>query len=153
MVHLDDLVNAFATTLGNIPALVADLAAVDPIVPYIDLNSAANSVSKAIYQMQPGQVLVVWRSTALTQGEMSKWDHRVEICVRALPDHSDLTLINEIMEGVPVPGDGMIWRLCPIMAGLLPTQVTEITRETDTEGVDYGVILTSTLETGDWPNP
>jgi hypothetical protein len=153
MVHLDDLVNAMTTTLSNIPELVADLAPVDPIVGYIDNNPVSNSVAKAIYQMQPGQVLVIWRSTTLAEGTMSKWDHRMEICVRALPGRSDLALIDEIMEGVPIPGDGLIWRICPIMDGLLPTLVTEITRETDTEGVDYGVILTSTLETGDWPNP
>jgi hypothetical protein len=153
MRHLDDLVNAMTTTLTNIPELVADLAALDPVKGYIDLNPTSNSVDKAIYQMQPGQVLVIWRSSTLSQGTMSKWDHRIEICLRSLPDHSDLTLIDEIMDGVPVPGDGLIWRTCPILPGLLPTEVTEITRATDTEGVDYGVILTSTLETGDWPRP
>jgi hypothetical protein len=153
MVHLDDLVNAMTTTLLNIPELVADLAPAEPIVGYIDSNPTSNSVDKAIYQMQPGQVMVIWRGTALSEGEMSKWDHRMEICVRSLPGHSDLTLIDEIMQGVPNPGDGLIWRFCPIMAGLLPTKVTDISRATDSEGVDYGVILTSTLETGDYPNP
>lgn len=146
--------NAMVNTLLAIPALVADLALVDPVKGYIDLNPTANSVDKAIYQMQPGQVLVIWRSTSLiAEGSMSKWDHRLEICVRALPDHSDLALIDEIMQGIPQYGDGLIWRQCPILEGLLPTNVTEITRATDTEGVDYGVLLTSTHETGDWPNP
>jgi hypothetical protein len=153
MRHLDDLVNAMAQTLLNIPELVADLAPVDPVRGYIDLNPTANSTDKAIYQMQPGQVLVIWRGTAESEGTMSRWDHRMEISVRALPGNSDLKLIDEIMEGVPVPGDGQIWRLCPILPGLLPTNVTDITRATDAEGVDYCVIVTSTLETGDWPKP
>lgn len=153
MVDLSDLINAMATTLSGIPALVAQLAPVDPIQAYIDLNPTANSVDKAIYQMQPGQLLVVWTETRLERETMSKWSHSVEICVRSLPDQSDLVLINAIVGGVPNPGDGMVWRNCPIMSGLLPTEITAIGRRTDTEGVDYAVIQTETAETGDWPNP
>ena len=153
MRHLADIVNAMAQSFLSIPPLVADLNPVDPVKAYIDRNSTSNSTEKAIYQMQPGQLLLIWRASLLTETDMSKWDHRVDICVRALPGHSDLTLIDEIMEGVPVPGDGMWWRNCPLLPGLYATKVTEITRETDTEGVDYGVIRTSTLETGDYPNP
>jgi hypothetical protein len=153
MIRLADLINAMVSTLSAIPELVADLAATDPIVGYIDSSPTRNSVEMAIYQMQPGQILVIWRGSTLREADMSKWDHRVEICVRALGGKSDLTLIDEIMAGVPVPGDGMVWRNCPILPGLLPTTIVDITRATDTEGVDYGVIQTSTLETGDWPNP
>lgn len=152
MVSRRDLVNAMATTLANIPELLAILAPVDPIRAYIDSNPISNSVDKATYQMQPGQVMVVWIETRLQSEMMSKWSHIVEICYRSLPDQSDLDLGDTIMAGVPNPGDGMVWRNCPVMAGVLPTNVTEITRRTDTEGVDYQVILTQTAETGDWPN-
>lgn len=153
MIKLSDLVNAMAQTLVNIPELLADLAPVDPVKAYIDFNPTSNSVEKAIYQMQPGQVLVLWVETALVTEAMSKWSHRVEICVRAMRDHSDYDLIDDILQGVPVPGDGLIWRMCPIMPGVLPTDVIGITRRTDSEGVDYAVIQTETAETGDWPLP
>lgn len=153
MIKLSDLVTAMAQTLANIPELVADLAATDPVKAYIDFNPTSNSVEKAIYQMQPGQLLVVWVETALITEAMSKWSHRVEICLRSMRDHSDYDVIDLIMSGVPVPGDGLIWRLCPIMPGVLPTDVLGITRRTDAEGVDYAVIQTETAETGDWPNP
>lgn len=153
MVNLTDLVNAMATTLAGIPELVAALAPTNPIVAYIDTNPLRNSVSKAIYQMQPGQLLVVWNETRLERETMSKWNHVVEIYVRSLPGASDLDLIDLIVAGVPNPGDGMVWRNCPIMNGLLPTEVTTIGRHTDTEGVDYAVIQTETAETGDWPKP
>jgi hypothetical protein len=153
MIDYIDLTNAMAAKLGSIPDLVAMLAPEDPIQPYIDMNPVKNSVATAIYQMQPGQLLVVWTDTVMERGTMSKWLHVVEICVRALPGQSDLTLIRTILNGVPYPGDGLIWRMCPIMPGLLPTDVLRIERRTDTEGVDYGVILTETAETGDWPFP
>jgi hypothetical protein len=153
MIKLSDLVTAMAQTLANIPELVANLAATDPVKAYIDFNPTSNSVEKAIYQMQPGQLLVFWVETALITEAMSKWSHRVEICLRSMRDHSDYDLIDLIMSGVPVPGDGLIWRLCPIMPGVLPTDVLGITRRTDAEGVDYAVIQTETAETGDWPNP
>lgn len=153
MIDLTAMVNAMATTLSNIPELIAELAAANPVVAYIDTNPIRNSVSKARYQMQPGQVMVAWLETIFQQDEMSAWSHRLEIYVRAMRDHSDLELIQKIMNGVPSPGDGQCWRRCPIMNGLLPTNVLNINRVTDEEGIDYAVILTETAETGDWPLP
>ena len=153
MIRLPDLVNAMAAMLSSIPDLMAQLATDQPVQAYIDLNPVANSVDKAIYQLEPGQLLVAWTGTRLERGTMSKWAHVVEIVVRALPDASILDLIDSILAGVPYPGDGMVWRNCPLLAGLLPTEVLAIGRRTDAEGVDYGVIETETLETGDWPNP
>jgi hypothetical protein len=153
MIGLASFVNAMAATLAAVPELAAILAAVDPVVPYIDRNPTANSVEKAIYQMQPGQLLIVYRGTDLTEGEMSKWTHGVDICLRSLPGSSDLDLLDAIMAAVPNPGDGMVWRNCPLLDGLLPTKVVRISRPTDTEGVDYMLIETATAETGDWPNP
>lgn len=153
MVNLVDLTNAMADTLANVPELAAALAPVDPVRAYIDMNPNDNQVDQAIYEMQPGQLLVIWTDSALQRGEMTRWLHTVEICVRAPSGASNLDLINLILGGVPVPGDGMIWRNCPIMPGLYPTEIAAISRRTDTEGVDYGVIITETAETGDWPFP
>ena len=153
MIDLIELVTAMATTLSNIPELVTELAPVDPVIAYLDANPLRNSVTKARYQMQPGQVMVAWLETIFQQDEMSAWSHRIEIYVRAMRDHSDLELIQKIMNGVPIPGDGQIWRICPILTGCLPTNVLNINRVTDEEGIDYAVILTETAETGDWPRP
>lgn len=153
MISRRELVIAMANTLANIPELVEVLAETDPVKPYIDFNPSSNSVEKAIYQMQPGQLLVMWTETALIVENMSKWSHRVEICGRAMKEHSDMDLGDLIMQGVPVPGDGMLWRQCALLPGCLPTNVEGILRRTDTEGVDYAVIVTETAETGDWPWP
>jgi hypothetical protein len=153
MIGIIDMVNAFAQTFTAIPEIVALLAPTSPVVAYVDLNPTANSVEKAIYQMQLGQLLIIYRGTDLTEGEMTKWTHTVEICLRSLPGESNLDLIDAVMAGVPNPGDGMVWRNCPLLDGLLPTKVTRIARNTDTEGVDYMLIETTTAETGDWPNP
>jgi hypothetical protein len=153
MIKRRDLVNAMAQTMLNIPEVMAELAATDPVRAYIDFNPGSNSVEKAIYQMQPGQLMVVWVDTAMVIETMSRWSHRVEIYVRAMKEHSDMDLGDLVVAGIPVPGDGQIWRLCPIMPGVLPTDVLGLSRRTDTEGVDYAVILTETAETGDWPQP
>lgn len=153
MIKRRDLVNAIADTLAKIPEVMADLAPTDPVRAYIDFNPTSLSVEQAIYQMQPGQLLVVWVETAMVVETMSKWSHRVEICLRAMKGHSDLDLGDLVLNGVPIPGDGLIWRMCPVMPGVLPTDVLGLTRRTDTEGVDYAVIQTETAETGDWPLP
>jgi hypothetical protein len=152
MIKRADFLNAMGQTLANIPELVALLAPDAPIGVYPEI-ATRNSVEKFIYQMQPGQLLVIWTESLLTRANMLKWDHRVEICFRALPGNSEFDIGDAIMAGVPVPGDGQIWRLCPIMPGVLPTEVGALTRRMDSEGVDYHVIATETAETGDWPYP
>jgi hypothetical protein len=151
LVDLIALTNAFVDTLRLIPQLVADLdqGSPDSIVPYIDVNPQRNSWTAAIYQMKPGTVMVIWQETLLTEGEMSAWMHRVQFCVRAQRGASAMTLLNDIVNGVPDPGNTLRWRFCPVMDGVLPTNVTEIARLTDEEGIDYFVITTETRETGD----
>lgn len=140
-----------ADTLQSIPDLVAalDEASPDSIIPYIDENPKRNSVSNAIYRQRPGTVLVCWQETQFNQGDMEPWSHRIELYVRAAPGSSALTLIDLIVNGVPDPGDGLRWRYCPIMAGVLPTNITGIARLIDEEGIDYFVIQTETPEPGD----
>ena len=152
MVDLIDLTEAFAATLQAIPEVVTLLGG-DPaaIVPYIDNNPDQNSVSAATYEMKPGSILVVHISTQLAQGQtMAKWMHSVHFLLKAASGESTLRLANAIVDGAPNPGDGQIWRRCAIMDGLDPTEVIEISRETDTEGIDYHLIKTETTETGDY---
>jgi hypothetical protein len=153
MSRLVDITNAMANTLASIPALVAALAPVNPIQPYIDLTPQRASTDQAIYQMQPGQLLVLWRESVMTTGAMTRYSHTVHICVRALQGGSDLDLIDLIMTGVPEPGDGLPWLRCPILPFAMPTEVPRIGRDTDTEGIDYGLIVTETAEVADWPLP
>ena len=60
-----------------------------------------------------------------------------------------LDLIDKIINGIPVPGDGLRWRYCPVMPGVLPANITDITRPSDTEGIDYHSIVMEIKETGD----
>jgi hypothetical protein len=151
MLSYIDLTNAMVAMLQAIPQLVADLAnqSPDSIIGYIDVQPTRNTVAAAIYSQPPGTVIVVWDETMLTEGEMSMWLHRVKFYLRAQRDQSVYTLIEDIMNGAPVPGDGQRWRYCPVMAGLDPTQVMRIARETDPEQIDIIVIETETKETGD----
>ena len=150
MVSYIDLTNAIVSTLALIPELVAALGG-DPanIVGYIDRNPDFNSTALAIYKQKPGSVMVIWQETLLTQGEMEAWVHQFVIFVRAARGNSPLDLIDLIINGIPVPGDGLRWRYCPVMPGVLPTNVTDITRPADTEGIDYHSIVCEIKETGD----
>ena len=150
MVNFIDLTNAIVGTLALIPELVAALGG-DPanIVAYIDRNPDFNSTSLAIYRQKPGSVLVIWQESVITQGEMEGWLHQFVIFVRASRGNSPLDLIWLIVNGVPVPGDGLRWRYCPVMQGVLPANLTPVTRPMDAEGIDYYSIVCEIKETGD----
>lgn len=153
MVTQRNLVEAMAAKLALIPEVMALLAAENPIDAYIDSNPTRNEVDLAIRQMQSGQLLLIWKDTILQTGTMGKWLHTVDICVKPLEDQSYMDLIAAVVNGVPNPGDGMYWRNCPLLDGVYPTSVTRQAWETNTEAVNYGLIVTETLETGDYPNP
>ena len=150
MVKFIDLTNAIVSTLAAVPELVAALGG-DPgnVIGYVDENPDRNSVSLAIYRQKPGTVMVIWQETLLTEGDMEGWLHQFVIFVRAARGGSPLDLIDKIINGVPVPGDGQRWRYCPVMPGVLPTNITDITRPSDTEGIDYHSIVCEIKETGD----
>ncbi len=150
MVKYTDLTNAIVSTLASIPELVAALAG-DPanVIAYIDRNPDSNSVNLATYRQKPGTVLVIWQETLLTRGDMEGWVHQFVIFVRAARGESPLDLIDLIINGVPVPGDGLRWRYCPVMPGVLPTDIIDILRPSDTEGIDYHTIVCEIKETGD----
>ena len=150
MVKRSDLTNAIANTLATIPELVAALNG-DPanIVAYLDRNPDNNSVSAAVYKQKPGSILVIWQESLLTQGDIEGWQHQFVIFIRAARGESALDLGDLIINGVPVPGDGLRWRYCPVMPGVLPTDIPTITRPSDTEGIDYHSIVCEIKETGD----
>lgn len=143
------MTNAFVDTFRRIPPLVAALNG-DPnnIRPYIDINPDANSLSDATYQMEPGTLLVVHTETNFVEGEITALQHIVNILIRAPREASNQKLATLLINGVPDPGDGLNWMLCPVMSNLLPTNLVSIGRETDTEGIDYHVVVTATKETG-----
>jgi hypothetical protein len=153
VVSLIAITNAMVDTLKAIPELVALLEGglATNIVGYIDVNPTRNSMSNAVYQMPAGSLLVVWNGTTLESGEMAAWYHVLQIYVRARRGDSALAIIDALVDGIPIPGDGLRWRYCPIMDGLLPTEVRDVARLIDEEGIDYFAVTTFTQETGDTP--
>ena len=152
MISPTDVVNAMVTTLQSIPTLTALLVdGTNSIVGYIDVNPLKNSVLKARYQMAAGSLLLVWNGVTLAEvgATIFAWKHAVMIYVKSQKNASDLDLIEAVIQGIPIPGDGLRWRYCPIMDGMLPTEVTAVNRIVDQEGIDYFVVVTSTQETGD----
>jgi hypothetical protein len=149
VIDLVQLTDATVTTLRSIPELVTALERPENITGYVDLNPDRNSVSKAIYQMPPGSVLVVWQETLFAASSTEGWNHRFQIFVRARRGESSLNLLRLLVNGVPNPGDGLCWRFCPVMSGVLPTEIPEITRMADEEGIDYFAITAETQEVGD----
>ena len=150
MVDLIALTNATVDAFQRIQPLVDALGG-DPaaIKGYIDSNPDKNSWSAALYQMAPGTILVIWQETTFEAAEITAWMHRFQYFVRARRGESALALIQLLVNGIPVPGDGLIWRFCPLMDGVLPTEVTEISRLTDSEGIDYFAVTAAINETGD----
>jgi hypothetical protein len=144
------LVNTMADKFLSMPPLLALLAPENPVVAYLDLPPDEKSIMKARYQMQPGSVLISWRDTVFLEGQVTGWSHQVEIDVKAWRNVSTLAMVRELVNGIPVPGDGQVWRMCPVISGVYNTIVSEIHRETDPEGVDFFVLITKTLETGDY---
>lgn len=154
MVNLIDLTNAMADALRRIPQLVADLdpATTASVIAYIDEHPATNSLSAAVYGQKPGTVLIGWVGTVLTETEnLAGYDHALTIFIRAKRGESPYALVDDIMNGIPDPGDGMPWLFCPLLPGLLPTTVPEIPRQTDEEGIDHITIQTHTQELGEVP--
>jgi hypothetical protein len=146
-----DLVNAFALNFQKIPPLLAVLVdGANSVVPYIDVNPQNNSWEKARYQMAQGSLLVVYHGFILEKGaHMEAWQHLVTVYLKAQKGMSLLDLIPLLMNGVPVPGDGLRWHYCELLPGLLPPHVDNCHRETDSEGIDYFQVVTSNQETGD----
>jgi len=151
MISLIEITNAMTAKLQSIPELVALLdAGAASVFPYIDENPKRNSISNEIYRMPAGSILVVWNGTVLEAAEtMEAWIHVIQIYIRARRGDSALAIIDALMDGIPVPGDGLRWRYCPIMDGVLPTVVRDIARLIDEEGIDYFVVTSVTQEIGD----
>lgn len=150
MISRSGLITAVVSTLQLIPELVAALEG-DPanVFGYIDVNPQMNSRARAIYQQAPGTVMVYWDETTITEGEMEGWLHVLMIFIRAKKGSSPLDIGDLIVNGIPVPGDGLRWRFCPVMDGVLPATLKELGWTQDTEGIDYLYIRTEIKESGD----
>ena len=152
MVDLTQLTLALVDTFQRIPELVEALDG-DParVFGYLDANPDRNSLTRAIYEQPDGTVMVAWDETGMTESSqgMSRWEHRYYFTCRADADASALVLITLLVNGVPNPGDGLRWRMCPVMDGVQATEIIEITRLQDREGIDYYAIHGRIYETGD----
>jgi len=151
VVDLKALTLAFVSKLQACPDLVAALGG-DPqrIFGYIDNNPDNNSISSAAYEQEPGSVLVGWWQTTFDPEAMNAWVHLYQFYVRApRRGMSALELLTLLTNGVPDPGDGLRWRICPVMDGVLPTNIVNIERLVDSEGIDYFAVTASTTEIGD----
>lgn len=151
MVSEVDLTNAMVETLKRIPPLMALLDPANGVQAYIDRNPDRNSANKEVYQQPNGSLLVIWQGTTLetTDDSMEAWIHLIQIFIRARLNASAMPIFHALVNGIPVPGDGLRWRYCPLMPGVLPTVVKEHARLIDEEGIDYFVATTVTQETGD----
>lgn len=141
MTDLIELTTAIVAILQGIPELVLELGGdAGSIQGYIDETPQKNSLARAVYTMSPGSILVTWVDTTLAEGEMEGFEHRVHIHLKAMRGRSPLRLIDLVMDGIPVPGDGLRWRYGCVLPGILPAQVGEVARLVDEEGIDYPVI-------------
>lgn len=140
MIDLIVLTNAIADTLRDIPPLVEELGGLpEAIYGYIDETPAKNSLAKAVYGMPPGAVLVAWIDSGLSEGEMTGFVHRFNFHVKAIKGESPLALIKLIVDGT-AEGETLRWRYQCVLPGILPAELVTISRNTDSEGIDYPII-------------
>lgn len=149
MVNLIELTTAVAETWRKIPPLVEHLGKPEAIVAYIDRNPDPNNLAKRVYEMQPGTILVAWQQTSFTASSMEAWTHSLQGFIKAKKGDSALTVLDLLVNGIPEPGDGLIWRFCHVLDATLPPQITEIVRIPDEEGIDYFILTMEIQETGD----
>lgn len=153
MVDLTAFTNGMVEVLRRIPELIAELSPSVPesVMGYIDIQPGQNAVASAIYGQRPGSVLVVWRDAMMTVGSggIANMAHHADLYVRAQRNQSPFRIIHAVTNGVPDPGDGQRWYVCPWLDGLQRTEILTVERETDTEQIDLMVIRTETYEQGD----
>src|SRR5215467_4117207 len=149
MVRRTAIIEGFVGKLKLIPDLVTLLAGnSDNIVGYFD-SYTKNSITSAVYQQKAGTVMVAWEETSFTQAEMQALMHTMTVSHKPITGVSPLDVIDTLVNGVPVPGDGQVWRACPVTDGLDGWPEFEITRVQDGEGIDYHLALFKFKEIGD----
>ena len=153
MIDLTQLTQAFVATIQAIPEVPAYLANQDTanIVGYLDANPVPFSIKRAVYEMPAGSVLVAFEETNFNdraEEGMSMFQHRYFLYLRCAPGTSGLAMVNAVVNGIPT-GKSQRWRFCPVMDGVLPTNLLGVSRAADSEGIDYFALLTETPEIGD----
>jgi hypothetical protein len=153
VIDLSQLTQALVTTIQAIPEVPAYLANQDTtnVVGYLDANPIPFSLKRTVYEMKPGSILVAFEETSFNdqaENAMSMFQHRYFLYLRCAPGTSGLEMVNAVVNGTPY-GSSERWRLCPVMNGVLPTNLLNVTRASDSEGIDYFAVLTETPEIGD----
>ena len=149
MIDLKALTQATVDTFRAIPPVLDIVTDPAMIKAFVYEGAAQNKSQRAVYQSPPGSILVFWFETVANQNDDGWWLHRFQYVLRGVPNGSPLDLLTALINGVPVPGDGLCWRLCNFMPGLNPATILEIARQPDEEGIDYIAVTVEILETGD----
>jgi hypothetical protein len=149
MIDLRQLTDATVDTFRLIPEVIEILGDEQYIRAYVYQNPAQNELMTAVYQTPAGSILVAWIETVANDADDGWWLHRFHYILRGTTTGSSLDLLTALLNGVPVPGDGMRWRLCGLMPGLEPAKILEVSRQPDEEGIDYVQITAEIKETGD----
>lgn len=151
MLDPDVVTGAVVQKLREIPALVTALGG-NPasITQYIDIPPDFNSMTQAVYAQAPGTILVFWIEITLVEGDdMSWYEHVLRMYLRAPNAVSVASLIKKVKDGVPTTNGGLRFNYVPVLEGTEPPLINRISREIDSEGLDYFSIELSIRETGD----
>jgi hypothetical protein len=156
MLNPGDIVDAIATALRAIPALVtaqgahAVIAAVHP-----EFASQANFQTK-LHQANPGDILVRWLGTGpATFGENRIWKHQIGIYIRPFDTASTDSAGSHylaaklVIDGVPTGGDGSKLMNQQIIAGLDLMDIPTLRMVVDNEGLEYALVTFAIPEIGD----
>ena len=151
MLAFSDMTNALVDTFQQIPEIGPFLLNGDMtrIVPYIDLNPTKQSLETAGYAMPDGSILVGYRESEFDTGEeMSMWMHRFEVYLRSSIGTSVQDMATALINGVP-SGQNLRWRLLQLFPELYSTNVTAVTRQSDSQNINFFLLAVELKETGD----
>lgn len=151
MLDPDSVTGGVVGKLRAIASLVTALGGVaGSIYQYIDIPPDSNSLTQAIYAQAPGTILVAWIETAIVDGDdMSWYEHVLRMYLRAPNNVSVASLIKLVKDGVPSTSGGVKFNYAPVIDGTEPPIINRISREIDSEGLDYFSMELSIREIGD----
>jgi hypothetical protein len=153
MLYPGDIADDLVALLKAIPGLVTLLGSADRIKAYHDNYPSETSWTRAVAEMQPGSMLVVYTSTEPgTLGNAEVWKHNFSIFIRAAAVASGqkpmyYQAFNHFCRSVPTGMPQPIPYLA-VNASCQPMDPPSIRRQSG-EDLDYFEILTSFAEIGD----